>query len=145
MKNIHLPKDKVTGMHQGYGFVEFKYEHDAEYAMKVMNMVKVFGKPIRVNKATQNGKVEDIGANIFIGEYFERRLSMIQTLDHCGGHESTDCVEACDRNTCRQPRRERGREVTVRYVFCLRRDCYHAASYAGPGDRRFEELRVCVV
>lgn len=72
VKNIHLPKDKVTGMHQGYGFVEFKYEHDAEYAMKVMNMIKVYGKAIRVNKATQNGKVEDVGANIFIGENLRR-------------------------------------------------------------------------
>lgn len=65
--NVHMPKDKVTGKHVGYGFVEFRTEEDADYAMKVMNMVKVFGKPIKVNKASQDKKANDVGANIFIG------------------------------------------------------------------------------
>ena len=38
--NVHMPKDKVTQMHQGYGFVEFRSEIDADYAMKLMNMVQ---------------------------------------------------------------------------------------------------------
>ena len=38
--NVHMPKDKVTQMHQGYGFVEFRSEIDADYAMKLMNMVR---------------------------------------------------------------------------------------------------------
>lgn len=33
--NVHMPKDKVTGVHQGFGFVEFRSEDDAEYAIKV--------------------------------------------------------------------------------------------------------------
>lgn len=36
-------------------------------AIKVLNMIKVFGKPIRVNKASQDKKTQDIGANLFIG------------------------------------------------------------------------------
>ena len=44
--NVHMPKDKVSGNHQGYGFIEFRTEEDAEYAMKIMNMIKLFGKPI---------------------------------------------------------------------------------------------------
>jgi splicing factor 3B subunit 4 len=65
--NVHMPKDKVTGKHQGYGFVEFRGEEDAEYCMKVMNMVKLYGKAIKVNKASQDKKDSDIGANVFIG------------------------------------------------------------------------------
>jgi splicing factor 3B subunit 4 len=65
--NVHMPKDKVTGIHQNYGFVEFRSEEDADYAMKIMNMVKVFGKPIKVNKASQDKLQTDVGANIFIG------------------------------------------------------------------------------
>ena len=65
--NVHMPKDKVTGKLQGYGFVEYRSEDDAEYAIKVLNMVKLFNKPIKVNKATQDKKSIDIGANIFIG------------------------------------------------------------------------------
>lgn len=65
--NVHMPKDRVTGIHQGYGFVEFLGEDDADYAMKIMNMIKLYGKPIRVNKASSHRKNLDIGANIFIG------------------------------------------------------------------------------
>ena len=45
-----MPKDRITQLHQGYGFVEFLGEEDADYAIKVMNMIKVYGKPVRVNK-----------------------------------------------------------------------------------------------
>ena len=48
--NVHIPKDKLTQAHMGYGFIEFHNEEDADYAMKIMNMIKMFGKPIRVNK-----------------------------------------------------------------------------------------------
>ena len=48
--NVHMPKDRVTSVHQNYGFIEFLGEQDAEYAIKTLNMIKLFGKPIRVNK-----------------------------------------------------------------------------------------------
>ena len=48
--NVHLPKDRVSMAHQGYGFSEFLTEEDAEYACKIMNQIKLWGKPIRVNK-----------------------------------------------------------------------------------------------
>jgi splicing factor 3B subunit 4 len=65
--NVFMPKDKVSGQIMGYGFVEFRSEEDAEYAMKVMNMVKLYGKPIKVNKASADKRQVDVGANIFIG------------------------------------------------------------------------------
>lgn len=65
--NVHMPKDRVTAVHQNYGFVEFLGEEDAEYAIKVLNMIKLFGKPIRVNKASSNTRTQDVGANLFIG------------------------------------------------------------------------------
>jgi splicing factor 3B subunit 4 len=65
--NVHMPKDKVTGQKMGYGFVEFRSEEDAEYAMKVMNMVKLHGKPMKLNKASADKRQIDVGANIFVG------------------------------------------------------------------------------
>ncbi|CAI9110738.1 OLC1v1010812C1 [Oldenlandia corymbosa var. corymbosa] len=65
--NVYVPKDRVTNAHQGYGFVEFRSEEDADYAIKVLNMIKLAGKPIRVNKASQDKKSVDVGANLFIG------------------------------------------------------------------------------
>ena len=50
-----------------YGFVEFLTEEDADYSIKIMNMIKLYGKPIRVNKASAHQKNLDVGANIFIG------------------------------------------------------------------------------
>ena len=35
--------------------------------MKIMNMIKLFGKAIRVNKASQDKKNLDVGGNLFIG------------------------------------------------------------------------------
>jgi RNA recognition motif-containing protein len=29
--NVYLPKDRVTNNHQGYGFVEYRAEEDADY------------------------------------------------------------------------------------------------------------------
>ena len=52
---------------QGYGFVEFRGEDDADYAIKIINMIKIFGKPIRVNKSSQDKKSTDVGANLFVG------------------------------------------------------------------------------
>lgn len=66
--NVHLPKDRVTQAHQGYGFVEFISEEDAEYAAKIMNQVRLYGKPIRVNKASADKqKTVEIGAELFVG------------------------------------------------------------------------------
>lgn len=67
VSNVHMPRDRVTGNHQSYGFVEFMNEMDADYAMKIMNMIKLYNKPIRVNKASAHTKNLDVGANLFIG------------------------------------------------------------------------------
>jgi splicing factor 3B subunit 4 len=68
---VHIPKDKVTNQHSGFGFVEFQNEIDAEYAAKVMAGVRVFGKAIRINRANSQRKAAaaslDVGANLFIG------------------------------------------------------------------------------
>ncbi|KAG5974765.1 hypothetical protein E4U55_008056 [Claviceps digitariae] len=66
--NIHMPRDRVTQTHQGFGFVEFRSPPDAEYAANVMNGIKLFGKSLRVNKASADKqKGADIGAELFIG------------------------------------------------------------------------------
>ncbi|EKX30760.1 hypothetical protein GUITHDRAFT_123023 [Guillardia theta CCMP2712] len=66
--NVHIPRDKVTTVHSGFGFVEFRSEEDAEYAIKIMNMIKLHGQPLRLNKkASGEIKVLDVGANLFIG------------------------------------------------------------------------------
>ena len=74
--NVHLPKDRVTQIHQGYGFVEFGSEDDADYAVKIMNQIRVWGKPLRVNKASADkrsaenggpGAGQSVGAELFVG------------------------------------------------------------------------------
>jgi splicing factor 3B subunit 4 len=66
--SVHLPADKVTMRHSGFAFVEFRTELDAEYAMKVLNTVKLFGKSVTVRKAGDNKQqTSDVGANLFVG------------------------------------------------------------------------------
>lgn len=64
---VNIPKDRITGIHQGYGFAEFQSEEDADYAVKILNLIRLYGKPIRVNKASANKKSYDIGATLFVG------------------------------------------------------------------------------
>lgn len=59
--------------HQGYGFCEFLTEDDAEYACKIMNQIKLYGKPIRVNKVRLLGFFFLLGASgfwtvVFLGD-----------------------------------------------------------------------------
>jgi splicing factor 3B subunit 4 len=69
--SVQMPKDKVTGQHNGYGFVEFKSEEDADYAIKIMHMTKLYSKPIKVNKASQDKRTQEVGANIWVGNLSE--------------------------------------------------------------------------
>lgn len=66
--NIYMPRDRVTQNHQGFGFVEFRTPADAEYAANVMNGIKVYGKSLRVNKASADKqKPAEVGAELFVG------------------------------------------------------------------------------
>ena len=47
--------------------IQIDTENAAVQAIKVLNMIKVYGKPIRVNKASQDKKTMDVGSNLFIG------------------------------------------------------------------------------
>ena len=43
---------------------------DADYAITILNMVKLYGRPLKVSKSSLNNKAEltrDVGANLFIG------------------------------------------------------------------------------
>lgn len=64
---VYVPKDRVTQQHQGFGFVEFLTSEDADYACRIMSQIKLFGKPVRINKASADKKHLDVGANLFIG------------------------------------------------------------------------------
>jgi RNA recognition motif-containing protein len=48
--NVFLPKDRVAQVHQRFGFCEFVTDQDADDTMKSMNMIKLHGRPLRVNK-----------------------------------------------------------------------------------------------
>ena len=70
LASVSLPRDRVTSCHQGYAFVEFKSTDDADYAIKIMSMVRLYGKPIRCNKSANMDKASrgsELGANIFVG------------------------------------------------------------------------------
>jgi splicing factor 3B subunit 4 len=63
---VSLPRDRITTSHQGFGFVEFKVEDDAEYAVKVMNLIKLYHKPIRVNKSSTDKKTMDVSIQLLL-------------------------------------------------------------------------------
>jgi splicing factor 3B subunit 4 len=68
VRNVNMPVDRVNGQHQGFGFVEFHTEEEAEYAPKIMNNLALYGNRVRVNKASADKQRNmEIGAELFIG------------------------------------------------------------------------------
>ncbi|UPX12346.1 Spliceosome-associated protein 49 [Ascochyta rabiei] len=68
VRNVNMPVDRVNSQHQGFGFVEFHTEAEADYAPKIMNNVALYGSRIRVNKASADKqKNVEIGAELFVG------------------------------------------------------------------------------
>ena len=86
--SVYIPKDKTSGKHQGYGFVEFRGEDDVEYAVKVLNMIKLYNRTIKVNKASQKeNDNREVGANLFIGNLSDEVTATIlyDTFSAFGG------------------------------------------------------------
>uniref|UniRef100_A0A7S4EJL3 RRM domain-containing protein n=1 Tax=Pseudo-nitzschia australis TaxID=44445 RepID=A0A7S4EJL3_9STRA len=72
VKSVYMPTDKITNTHNGYGFIEFLDTRDADYAIQILNMMKFYNRPLKVNKSSvNNSKTEmwskDVGANLFVG------------------------------------------------------------------------------
>lgn len=68
VRNVNMPVDRVNSQHQGFGFVEFHTEEEADYAPKVMNNIALYGSRLRVNKASADKQRNvEIGAELFIG------------------------------------------------------------------------------
>lgn len=70
--SVHIPKDRATNGHSGFGFAEFAAPKDADYAARIMNGVPLFGRPIRAVKSKfgrnlGSGAVLNVGASLFIG------------------------------------------------------------------------------
>lgn len=65
--NVFIPRDRISQSQQNYAFIEFQSETDADYATRIMNMIKLYNKPIRINKAAADKRNTDIGAILFIG------------------------------------------------------------------------------
>ena len=58
---------RCTRLHVRYRSVHTGGHRRSVQAIKVLNMVKVYGKPIRVNKAAHDKEALDVGANLFVG------------------------------------------------------------------------------
>ena len=69
LTSVSLPRDRITSSHHGFAFVEFKSADDADFALRCLNMIRLYGKPIRCNKSSNAEKTNrgtDNGANLFV-------------------------------------------------------------------------------
>ncbi|KAI5965295.1 sap49 [Candida pseudojiufengensis] len=91
IKNLHMPKDRINKIHQGYGFIEFENPSDAKYSEDILRGVRLYGKVLKLKQldfktqqpqsSTQykqigtfvdtkstllNDKFIDVGAKLFI-------------------------------------------------------------------------------
>ena len=64
-------------------------------AIKILNMIKVHGKPIRVNKASQDKKQLDVGANLFIGNIDPDVDEKVRRRTHLTEREGSSLLLLC--------------------------------------------------
>lgn len=97
---MHLPKDRISQAHQGFGFCEFMTEEDADYACQIMNQIKMWGKPIRVNKVRKLSTSLTPG---FVRQKAARRWRqpVYRLAGPCSGRAGSDRHVLCVR--CSQP------------------------------------------
>jgi splicing factor 3B subunit 4 len=76
VQSVYMPKDKLTAVHNGYGFVEYVSVPDADYCQTIFNMMKLYGRPLRVSKSSLDrpgggggggDSDKNVGANLFLG------------------------------------------------------------------------------
>lgn len=65
--NIYMPRDRITGMHSSYAFVELGSPEDADYVSKILPGTRLYSKMIRINRTAGERRGVPVGANLFIG------------------------------------------------------------------------------
>ncbi|KAA0158856.1 hypothetical protein FNF31_05149 [Cafeteria roenbergensis] len=65
--DVSMPKDSVTGEHRGFAFVEMRSALDAEYACRTLGMLRLCGKPIRVDRSSSSKEQAGVGAKLYVG------------------------------------------------------------------------------
>ncbi|XP_053993888.1 peptidyl-prolyl cis-trans isomerase E-like [Hylaeus volcanicus] len=51
IRTIAIPKDRLTGKHRGFGFVEYEEEEDAQHSIANMHDSELYGRVLTVNLA----------------------------------------------------------------------------------------------
>lgn len=136
--NVHLPKDRVTQTHQGYGFVEFISEEDAEYAARIMNQVRLYGKPIRVNKVRRYSSL----LLCFSSRNMDWKYKML--TNRTGLSRQAKTPRSRRRTLHRQPRPHGRRKNPLRYLLPL----WHPPITPQNRPRRIrplKRLRICLL
>ncbi|GJP51647.1 hypothetical protein CLOM_g10799 [Closterium sp. NIES-68] len=55
--DLHMPRDKASGQHRGYGFAEYETEESAQYAVKLFSgLVRLFNRQLRFQISNSGAK-----------------------------------------------------------------------------------------
>ncbi|CAI7728659.1 unnamed protein product [Closterium sp. NIES-53] len=55
--DLHVPRDKASGQHRGYGFAEYETEESAQYAVKLFSgLVRLFNRQLRFQISNSGAK-----------------------------------------------------------------------------------------
>lgn len=77
VKSVNIPKDKLLKVNQGFGFVEFKNFQDAEYALRVLKGVRLFGRPLKLKKAEHQKTAHSLNTGLNMIGYENANLNTI--------------------------------------------------------------------
>ncbi|KAK3506339.1 hypothetical protein QTP70_021894 [Hemibagrus guttatus] len=97
VQSVHIRRDKRTGSPLGNAYVNFRYRHDAERALKIFHFEPLLGRPMSVMWSQWEPKANTIkGGKIFIRnlDWSVNSISLFDTFSEFGRIVSCKAVES---------------------------------------------------
>lgn len=66
--SVYMPRNRFSRQTQGFGFVQFSSDQDAEFATHMMATIRLYGKQLKITRAGTSGNEAMGGARLFVGQ-----------------------------------------------------------------------------
>lgn len=99
MIKVKIPKDR-DGKQKQFAFVNFKHEESVPYGMSLLNGIKLYGRPIKIQFRSGTREKKHKTTQLPGGKQSCRLPPPPQTRQRCTELVSDGCCSPCSSNCC---------------------------------------------